>query len=77
MMTDGEVLEFFDEALKDGTSNPDVRPIPEGESIFIMNVFKGKTRPIMAFIDGGCNCWVPEKELTSCACLLTPLILFA
>ena len=69
MMTDGEVLEFFEETLKD-TSNPDVRPIPEGESIFIMNVFKGRTRPIMAFIDGGCNCWVakkgvPEKELTS------------
>ena len=47
-----------------------MRPIPEGESIFIMNIFKGKTRPIVAFIDGGCNCWVakegvPEEQLTS------------
>ena len=47
-----------------------VRPIPEGEPIFIMNIFQGKTRPVLAFIDGGCNCWVakqgiPENELVS------------
>ena len=70
-MTDQEVSEFFEIGLKQSSGNqPDVRPIPEGESIFIMNVFKGKTRPIVAFIDGGCNCWVakegvPEEQLIS------------
>merc|ERR1719233_2342392 len=48
-------------------SNPFLR----GEPVFIMNVFKGATRPITAFIDSGCNCWVakkgiPENELFSC-----------
>ena len=36
-----------------------------------MNVFRRATRPICAFIDSGCNCWVaksgiPENELYSC-----------
>ena len=71
LMSDDEISDYFEIELKENNvKNPDVRPIPEGEPIFIMNVFKGKTRPIVAFIDGGCNCWVakqgvPEMELTS------------
>ena len=70
-MTDEEVSEYFETGLKQSNGNKtDVRPIPERESIFIMNVFKGKTRPVVAFIDGGGNCWVakegiPEEQLTS------------
>ena len=71
-MNDNDLVEFFEEDVKKISSNkPDVRSVPEGEPVFIMNVFKGKTRPICAFIDSGCNCWVsrsgiPEHELVSC-----------
>ena len=71
MMTDSEITEYFENGSKQiNMGKPDVRPIPEGEPIFIMNIFQGKTRPVLAFIDGGCNCWVakqgiPESELVS------------
>ena len=71
-MNDKDLVEFFEEDVKKVShKKPDVRSIPEGEPVFIMNVFKGTTRPICAFIDSGCNCWVarsgiPETELVSC-----------
>ena len=70
-MSDEEIPEYFkSKLLKSNVKHPDVRPIPEGEPVFIMNIFKGRTRPLLAFIDGGCNCWVakegvPERELVS------------
>ena len=71
MMTDSEIAEYFETGSEQVNVNkPDIRPIPEGEPVFIMNIFQGKTRPVLAFIDGGCNCWVakqgiPETELVS------------
>ena len=44
-------------------TKPDIREIPEGEVMFIMCVFKGKSRPILCFVDGGCNCWVATEDL--------------
>ena len=70
-MDENECLDFFKEDMLKSNENTDVKPIPEGDPMFIMCVFKGKTRPITSFIDGGCNCWVaregiPENELRSC-----------
>ena len=71
MMSDKEIPEYFkSKLLKSNVKHPDVRPIPEGEPVFIMNIFKGRTRPLLAFIDSGCNCWVakegvPQRELIS------------
>ena len=71
-LTDDQLVPFFEEDMaKISKGKPDVRPIPEGEPIFIMTVFKGRSRPVLAFIDSGCNCWVsaegiPENELVAC-----------
>ena len=70
MFPDQDLKEYFNEGFRQEKMNKTIRPIPEGEPIFIMNVFQGKTRPVLAFIDGGCNCWVakqgvPETELVS------------
>ena len=69
-MTDDEIFKYFEDYKQANGVKTDIRPIPEGEPVFILNVFKGKTRPVLAFIDGGCNCWVakqgvPETELDS------------
>ena len=70
-MSDEEIPEYFKSKLKSSNGKyPDVKPIPEGEPVFIMNIFKGRTRPLLAFIDSGCNCWVakegvPQRELIS------------
>ena len=56
-MSDEEIPEYFKSKLKSSNGKyPDVKPIPEGEPVFIMNIFRGRTRPLMAFIDSGCNC---------------------
>lgn len=71
-MSDDELVEFFNEDLKKTMkTTPEVRPIPEGDAVFIFCVFKGKKGPVQAFIDHGCNCWVaeegiPETELVAC-----------
>ena len=44
--------------------------IPEGETLFIFCIIKGKTRSLCAFMDCGCSSWlvknrVPENELKS------------
>ena len=57
-MNDDDLVEFFKEDVKKiSKGEPVVKSIPEGDPVFIMNVFKGATRPICAFIDSGCNCW--------------------
>ena len=56
LFSDQELPEYFEEGFKQDKINKTIRPIPEGEPVFIMNVFQGKTRPVHAFIDGGCNC---------------------
>ena len=70
-MDEKECLDFFKEDMLKNNDNAEVKPIPEGDPMFIMCVFKGKTRSITSFIDHGCNCWVarngiPENELISC-----------
>ena len=71
-MKDDELVKLFEEDVKKVTKGvPNVKSVPEGDPVFIMNVFKGATRPVTAFIDSGCNCWVakkgiPENELFSC-----------
>ena len=71
-MDDDELVTFFTEDMKRVTkSKPDIRPIPEGEPVFIFSVFQGLKGPVMAFIDSGCNFWlaeegIPETELKSC-----------
>ena len=63
-MSDEELVQFFEEDIrKISKSKPDIRPVPEGEAMFIMCVFKGRTRPVLAFIDGGCNCWVANDDI--------------
>ena len=53
MMTDSEITEYFENGSKEiNMGKPDVWLISEGEPIFIMNIFKGKTRLVLAFIDG-------------------------
>ena len=52
---------------KDGTVNP----MPKGAGIFLFCMFNGKRNPIQAFIDSGCDGWIPEDgipqdELLSC-----------
>ena len=71
-MDDEELITFFTEDMKKVTkSKPDIRPIPEGEPVFIFSVFKGLNGPVMVFIDSGCNFWlaeegIPETEMKSC-----------
>ena len=71
-MDDDELITFFTEDMKKVTkSKPDIRPIPEGEPVFIFSVFKGLNGPVMVFIDSGCNFWlaeegIPQTELKSC-----------
>ena len=63
-MSDDELVPFFEEDMKKiSRSKPDVRGIPEGDAMFVMCVFKGRTRPVLAFIDSGCNCWVSAADI--------------
>ena len=62
-ISDDDLVPFFENDLKASEENPDVRGIPPGETVFIMCVLKGKTRPITAFIDSGCNCFVAKEDV--------------
>ena len=69
-MSDEELIPFFENDLRKspGGSQSNVREIPNGDVMFTMCVFQGKTRPVLAFMDSGCNVWVanedvPAKEL--------------
>ena len=69
-MEDKDLVKYFEDGLKGDGVSDDVVPIPEGESVFILNLIQGKTRPLLAFMDNGCNCFVAkegvvEKELKS------------
>ena len=59
-MSDEELIPFFENDLKKspGGSQSNVREIPNGDVMFTMCVFQGKTRPVLAFMDSGCNVWV-------------------
>ena len=62
-ISDDDLVPFFENDLKASEDNPDVRGIPPGETVFIMCVLKGKTRPVTAFIDSGCNCFVAREDV--------------
>ena len=58
------------QAEKEGKNTSKIQEIPEGETMFLFCVIKGKTRALTAFMDNGCSSWlvkdgVPEKELMS------------
>ena len=66
-MSDPQLLEYFREIAR---KSEDIVPVPKGEVLFLFCVVKGKTRDLLAFIDGGCNTMlaiegVPENELDS------------
>ena len=70
-MDNKQVQEFF--RKRENLSGKDVDKIlgiPEGETLFIFCIIKGKTRSLRAFMDCGCSSWlvrngVPENELKS------------
>ena len=66
-MSDEELIPFFENDLKKspGGSQPNVREIPDGDVMFTMCVFQGKTRPVLAFMDSGCNVWVANKDVSA------------
>ena len=78
-MPDSELVEYFEKCLdKHGVSKPKVNPYPAGECVFLYCLIKGKTRPVQAFIDGGCNTMlsregVPETELVSAKLMKGPI----
>ena len=70
-MSDRQVHDWFKmREEKAGRSVEKVLGIPEGETVFIFCIIKGRTRGLRAFIDNGCSTWltkdgIPEKELKS------------
>ena len=70
-MSDHEIKDWFQMREKrDGGDISQIMRIPEGETMFMFCVVKGKTRGLTAFLDNGCSGWlvkdgVPEKELKS------------
>ena len=70
-MDNNEIRDFFRqrESLL-GNDMDKILGIPEGETLFIFCIIKGRTRSLRAFMDCGCSSWlvrngVPEAELKS------------
>ena len=70
-MSDKQVQKWFSmrEELSGGNVDK-ILGIPEGETLFVFCLIKGKTRALRAFMDGGCSSWlvrdgVPQNELKS------------
>ena len=70
-MDNKEIHEFFKdrESLVGGDVDK-ILGIPEGETLFIFCIIKGRTRSLRSFMDCGCSSWlvkngVPENELKS------------
>ena len=78
-MPDSELVEYFKNSLvKNGVSKPKVKPYPGGQCVFLFCLIEGKTRPIQAFIDSGCNTMlsrqsIPETELVSAKLIKGPI----
>ena len=70
-MDNKQLYDFF--CKRENMSGNDmdkVLGIPEGETLFIFCIIKGRTRSLRAFMDCGCSSWlvrngVPENELKS------------
>ena len=79
LMPDSELVEYFKNSLvKNGVSKPKVKPYPSGQCVFLFCLIEGKTRPIQAFIDSGCNTMlsrqsIPETELVSAKLIKGPI----
>ena len=70
MMSDDEIHEFFTGDMRRIKSKSTVHKIPEGDAVFILTIVKGRSGPVMTFVDSGANCWlseegVPEREFIS------------
>lgn len=70
-MTNKQVLDWFQQReSKEGRDLSKILQIPEGETLFVFCLIKGRTRTLRAFMDGGCSSWlakdgVPQNELRS------------
>ena len=58
------------EFKKRGEAKPRITPVPNRDTAFVFCLIKGKTRPVLAFLDSGCSTalvreGVPEKEFNS------------
>ena len=64
-ISDEELIPIFENDLKKppGGNQPNVREIPDGDVMFTMCVFQGKTKPVSAFMDSGCNVWVSNEDV--------------
>ena len=70
MMNNNELTHLFSNDMRRCQKNATIRPIPEGDPVFIFCVFKGRKNDIMTFIDCGANVWlaqdgIPQNELRS------------
>ena len=70
MMNNNELTNLFSNDMRRCQKNATVRPIPEGDPVFIFCVYKGRKNDIMTFIDCGANVWlaqdgIPQNELRS------------
>ena len=70
MMNNNELTNLFSNDMRRCQKNATIRPIPEGDPVFIFCVFKGRKNDIMTFIDCGANVWlalegIPHNELHS------------
>ena len=79
LMPDSELVEYFKKTLAmKGESQPKIKPYPSGQCVFLFCLIEGKTRPIQAFVDSGCNTMlsrqnVPETELVSAKLIKGPI----
>ena len=70
-MNNKDLHEFYkNRSKREGSDVSRILQIPEGETLFVFCIIRGKTRGLRAFLDNGCNSWlvkdgVPQNELTS------------
>ena len=63
MMDNSEILDFFTSDMRRMQSRSKVHGIPDGEAVFILTVVKGRSGPVMTFIDSGANCWLAREGI--------------
>ena len=79
LMPDSELVGYFKKTLAmKGVPKAKIKPYPSGQCVFLFCLIEGKTRPIQAFIDSGCNTMlsrqsVPETELVSAKLIKGPI----
>ena len=61
MMNNEEILDFFTGDMRRINSRSKVHGIPDGDAVFILTVVKGRSGPVMTFVDSGANCWLAAE----------------